>query len=360
MPSQIHFHWADPATAKRFRSGVSLHSHTLHSKEWLDFIPRIARHVPAVMDEIGRLRARFERAHGCALDFRKGWWTPPLDTHGALALERGQIEELGLRALVSLTDHDTLDGVEGLSTPQSVELTVPLAPSFIHMGIHNLPPARAREVFAFANHPAALMGWLSQFSNVLVVLNHPLWDEAGAGAAAHRSMVERFLARYERDVHALELNGLRPWKENQSVVEMAKAWSMPMISGGDRHGLEPNANLNLTNAATFDEFVDEVRNGKQSEILFAPQYRRPFAIRITSNLVEILRDQPDHARGWRRWSERVFYEMRPGQVRSLAEYWPGGEPALIRFFVALVDVVRTSGNLPPVRFASGFLRECRP
>jgi hypothetical protein len=360
MPSQLHFHWAEPAAAKRFRTGVSLHSHTMHSKESLDFIPRIARHVPALSGEIDRLAARFERCNGFPLDFRKGWWTPPLDTHGALALESGQIEQLGLRPLVSITDHDTIDGLDGLATPQSVELTVPLAPSFLHIGIHNLPPARAREVFPYAVHPAALMGWLNQFPNVLVVLNHPLWDEAGAGVAAHRSMVERFLARFERDIHALELNGLRPWKENQLVVEMANAWGMPTISGGDRHGLEPNANLNLTNAATFEEFADEVRNGKRSEVLFADQYRRPFAMRIASNLVEILCDQPEHSRGWTRWSERVFYEMQPGEVRSLAEYWPGGEPALIRFFVGMVQVMRMSGTLAPVRFASGFLRECRP
>lgn len=360
MPSQLHFHWTHPDAPRRFRTAVSLHSHTMHSKEWLDFIPRIARHVPALSSEITRLASQFERSNGCPLDFRKGWWTPPLDTHGALALERSQIEDLGLHALVSLTDHDTLDGVTGLPVPQSVELTVPLGPSFLHLGLHNLPAARARDVLSFANHPAALMGWLSQFPNVLVVINHPLWDEAGVGGAAHRSMVERFLANCERDVHALELNGLRPWKENQLVIEMAKAWGIPLISGGDRHGLEPNANLNLTNATTFEEFVDEIRNGKRSEILFAKQYRRAFAMRIASNLIEILSDQPDHARGWKRWSERVFYEMRPGQVQSLAEYWPAGEPALVRSFAGIMQVVRTSGNLPPVRFASGFLRECRP
>lgn len=66
-----------------------------------------------------------------------------------------------------------------------------------------------------------------------------------------------------------EINGLRPWRENRAVIAFAEAAAKPVISGGDRHGLEPNANLNLTNAANFAEFADEVRTG-WSDILIMP------------------------------------------------------------------------------------------
>lgn len=360
MSHPLYFHWTNENASKRFSTGVSLHSHTHHSKELLDFIPRFAARIPALRWEVQRLSEQFERLHGCPLDFRKGWWTPPLDPVSAVKLEAGQIQRLGLRPLVSLTDHDSLQAHNGGRHLASVELTVPLEPSFVHLGIHNLPPARAHEVLAYGAHPAALMGWLGQFPDALVVFNHPLWDEAGVGVTAHRAMVERFLARHERDIHALELNGLRPWKENALVIDMAKAWGLPVISGGDRHGLEPNANINLTDALTFDDFVDEVRYERQSTVLFLPQYRRPYALRIISNLMEIIDNQPDHALGWRRWSDRVFYEIQPGVARSLSEYWPGGEPALVRFFLMLMQVLRISSQFPPLRMASGLLEECRP
>src|SRR3954471_858231 len=33
----------------------------------------------------------------------------------------------------------------------------------------------------------------------------------------------------------------------------------------------------------------------------------PFGLRILQNIEEILRDHANHARGWRQWSDRVFY-----------------------------------------------------
>ena len=55
---------------------------------------------------------------------------------------------------------------------------------------------------------------------------------------------------------------------------------MLLISGGDRHGVEPNANINLTNAASFTEFVHEIRREKKSNLLFMPQYAQPWKHRI--------------------------------------------------------------------------------
>ena len=46
----------------------------------------------------------------------------------------------------------------------------------------------------------------------------------------------------------MELNGLRQWRENRNVLAFAAAAGKPLISGGDRHTIEANSVLNLTNA----------------------------------------------------------------------------------------------------------------
>src|SRR5207245_1747573 len=86
-----------------------------------------------------------------AFDFSRAYWTPPLTPASALRLEREQIERLGLRPMISLTDHDDIEAPAALQlacdpreTPVSVEWTVPYAASILHFGIHNLPPDSAR------------------------------------------------------------------------------------------------------------------------------------------------------------------------------------------------------------------------
>jgi len=77
--------------------------------------------------------------------FSRAYWTPPLTPASAMRVERTQIENLGLRPLVSLTDHDNIDaGLALKDEPISVEWTVPYERSVLHLGIHNLPVDSAR------------------------------------------------------------------------------------------------------------------------------------------------------------------------------------------------------------------------
>ena len=94
-----------------FRTAVSLHSHTSSSRESLDFIPRVCAKVPILRQAERAYRRRYERVHGHSLDYTQVWWTPPLTPDEALRVETEQIEALGLRQIVSLTEHDTMDGV---------------------------------------------------------------------------------------------------------------------------------------------------------------------------------------------------------------------------------------------------------
>lgn len=360
--SNIQFLWQRPTTAQRFRTAVSLHGHTLHSRESLAFIPQICGPLPLLGHFIERQASRYRELNaGKNLDFDRAWWTPPLAPAPAYELERHQIEQtLGRQALVSLTDHDTIQAAMQLrvlqpyrALPVSVEWTVPFSGTFFHLGIHQMPAAQAREwmraMEAFTTKPknakgtemelVELLAWFHASAQTLIVFNHPLWDEKGAGLEKHWFALGKLLGKCGRFFHAFELNGLRPWEENRRVANLAAGLGYPVISGGDRHGREPNACVNLTNASTFDQFVAEVREGV-SEVLFMPQYHQGHTYRILGNMADVLSDDPEHALGWRTWSERVFYEAPNGDVRSLHQLWGKREPWLIQAFIRSVNLMR--------------------
>jgi hypothetical protein len=354
MSFHLHFEWTQAANTGRFRTGVSLHSHTLHSRESLDFIYRAAVHVPLLAAAIRRGERRYRELHGTPLDLSRGWWTPPLGPYDAWMVEKSQIENLDLNALVSLTDHDNMDAPfllqlfdECREAPLSVEWTVPFRSTFFHLGIHNLPRANARaleaEMDRFRQRPdewrlPSILAKIADSPEALVVLNHPLWDEKGIGQAKHDAIAREFLGGFRDSVHALELNGLRPWRENRNVLALASAAGKPAISGGDRHALEPNALVNLTNAASFAEFAAEVRSG-WSEVLVLRQYREPYAFRILHNMMDVLKTCERHAQGWRLWRDRVFYACDDGQVRSLSELFGAKAPAAVALFVGSIQLV---------------------
>jgi hypothetical protein len=332
--SRIHSRWEGASAKGRFRTGVSLHSHTLHSRESLTFLYRAAARFPLLAWALSQGQQRYRDTYGATPDPARGWWTPPLGPHQAWALEKAQLNSLGLHAIVSLTDHDNIDAPLLLRTldqrpdiPISFEWTLPFGATFFHLGIHNLPvpkaPALYKQMQDYTRAPRpSRLAWigeaLSECPDVLVVLNHPLWDESHAGTQVHREAARELVSRFGRYLHALELNGLRPWCENKDVIAFADSAKKSLISGGDRHGLEPNAILNVTNAATFAEFVEEVRCG-WSDILIMPQYRERHGMRVAQHIVDILRDHEHHSHGWRLWSDRVFYHCVDGCVRCLTQ-----------------------------------------
>lgn len=350
--TQIHLAWNECLRLREFRAGVSLHSHTSHSKETLDFIPRMLAGVPPAMAMLKRYEDRYRRIHGRDLIYRDAWWTPPLGPKEALRVERQQIEELGLAPLVSISDHDNIEAPqllrvlsESRDIPVSVEWTVPWRSTFFHLGVHNLGPRRAavkmaamERFTADAKEPElrGLLDWLAEDDETLIVFNHPYWDEKGQGQSMHDALAEEFLTTYRRWIHALELNGLRHWRENRRTLSLAARMGLPAISGGDRHGCEPNALINLTGARKFAEFVEEVRVERRSAVLLMPQYREPMVTRILSAIGDVMRDHDQHTHGWTKWSDRVFYRRKPdGQPTALREAFKAGrEPSLIRLFVA--------------------------
>ncbi|HZD45788.1 MAG TPA: hypothetical protein VE109_06880, partial [Acidobacteriaceae bacterium] len=144
--------------------------------------------------------------------------------------------------------------------------------------------------------------------------------------------------------HAMELNGLRNWDENRVVRALAERWNMLLISGGDRHGLEPNGNLNLTNATSFNEFVHEIRDEGRSHVLFMPQYAQPWKHRIMQSMLDAVRNYPDFPEGSRRWDERVYHPDANDIPQPVSALWPAGHaPLMLRLSI---QCVRLMGHAP--------------
>lgn len=185
---------SDAAEWRQFRMAVSLHSHTLHSQETPGFLNRLRRRCAPLAAALRRGESKYRKKYDSRLDFGRAWWTPPCAPHDAVLLEREHIEKhLGLCALVSLTDHDDVDGPLSLRVtedcrdlPISLEWTVPYCGTFLHLGIHNLAYRRAgalmdelRSVTANPKSSAlsTILRTLDKEPEVLIVLNHACWDE---------------------------------------------------------------------------------------------------------------------------------------------------------------------------------------
>ncbi|HEY3626872.1 MAG TPA: hypothetical protein VGL00_11315 [Terracidiphilus sp.] len=355
--STISYLWCDQRAPEGFRTGVSLHSHTNQSKETLSFLASIGSKHPVFRPLLARMERRAELNHRFRVNYAAAYWTPPLTPKLAFDLESRQIEKLGLAPMVSITDHDNIKAPMLLRTvpsarqiPVSVEWSAPYggAQDF-HLGIHNLPSGKAQEWMTileeFTAHPdderiTEILAALNDEPNVMVVFNHPIWDLFMIGEEKHRSLVDRFLQRNGQFLHALELNGLRNWDENRSVRQLAAQWNILLISGGDRHGVEPNANINLTNATSFTEFVHQIRREKLSKILFMPQYAEPWKHRILQSTIDAIRDYPEFPQGSRRWDERVYHPNGKGVDTPLSELWPSGTaPWQMEWALAMVRVL---------------------
>lgn len=358
MPEeQVAFLWRRPDAAHRSGSGVCLHGHTMHSQECLNFLPTALGHVPGISNVV----RYYERAR--AIDFARAWWTPPLTPASAVKLEREQIARLGLRPIVSLTDHDDIEAglalgvtADAADTPISVEWTVPYQRSIFHLGIHNLPRQSSRDWMSVMAHYTAapseptlpaILDALASVPDILVVLNHPFWLEEGVVEEDHPRALERILCTCVGWFHAFELNGTRQWQENADTSALAARWNRPLISGGDRHACEPSACINLTNAGSFAEFAAEIRDGRSS-IVFLPQYREPMSQRILEAARDILRPYPEYP-GRERWSDRVFYRGDDGVVRSLAQIWQGHHPRWLEGVAATVQFAAGNQFRPALR-----------
>jgi hypothetical protein len=365
---RISYLWKESDAARNYSTAVSLHSHTNQSKETLDFLANLGNQYPLLRPILARSERKSREQHNIPVNYAAAYWTPPLTPRIAFDVESGQIEKnLYLMPLVSITDHDTIAAPMLLRTvaaarhiPVSVEWSAPFGgDQAFHLGIHNLPSdTGAAWMKTFEKYTATpnekklteILAALHELPNVLIVFNHPMWDLYLIGADKAAQRVDDFLQANHEFMHAFELNGLRHWEENRSVKRLAQKWNKLLISGGDRHGMEPNANVNLSQASNFTEFVHEIRYEDRSHVLFMPQYAQPWKHRILQSTLDAIRDYPDFPLGSRTWDERVWHPDRNGVVRPLRELWPDG--AAPTWMTLTIKAVRLMGSSP----VSGGLR----
>jgi hypothetical protein len=375
---RISYLWKEPEAARQYSTAVSLHSHTNQSKETLDFLANLGNQYPVLRPILAHSERKSREQHSIPVNYAAAYWTPPLTPRIAFDLESGQIEKkLGLMPLVSITDHDTIAAPMLLRTvaaarhiPVSVEWSAPFGgDQAFHLGIHNLPSdTGATWMKTFEEYTAnpsekkltEILAALHALPNVLIVFNHPMWDLYLIGAEKASQRVNDFLNANHEFMHAFELNGLRHWEENRSVKRLAQKWNKLLISGGDRHGKEPNANVNLSEASTFTEFVHEIRYQDRSHVLFMPQYAQPWKHRILESTLDVIRDYPDFPQGSRTWDERVWHPDRNGVVRPLSELWPDGSaPAWMTMTIKAVRLMGSSPVSGGLRMAWSESRELR-
>ncbi len=67
-----------PQASGKFCSGVSLHSHTMHSREYLGRLPHYIAKIPVASYVIEREVGWMHLYEGRTIDFSKMYWTPPL------------------------------------------------------------------------------------------------------------------------------------------------------------------------------------------------------------------------------------------------------------------------------------------
>lgn len=349
------------------RSALSLHCHTHHSKEILDFIPQYAAQIPVVAKLFQREMVRYEARVGKPIDFTRAWWTPPVSAHDVWEAETQQIEErLQLQGFVSITDHDDIEAGARLqvldlknAVPISMEWTVPFGIGYFHLGVHNLSRDKAAHyselLLSYTRNPSIcdlqdLLVLLHELPDVLVVLNHPLWDIENIGTERHNAALAEFVQTYGQWLHAFEWNGFRSWKENQAVLKMAEELGFPVVSGGDRHGCQPNTTLNITNSTSFTEFVAEVRAGF-SDCVVLPEYNESLIARTLEAAAEILREYQSFPLEQQVWTDRVFARLESGEVKSLSTIWQRGGPVWVRSAVWMMCFLGSRRVRPALRLA---------
>jgi hypothetical protein len=369
--TQIHLHGSGSKLIEGCEAAASLHCHTHFSKEILTFIPYYASRVPVLSGYFSEALVRYRAAHGRDLDFSRAYWTPPVTPRQVIDVETLQIEkELGLPALVSITDHDDIEAgllLQVLDTPNqypiSMEWTVPFGGGYFHLGLHNLPRENAVELAAelakYTSQSAdsrtltELLETLNESPSTLIVLNHPFWDIELIGGEDHLNCLRSFIASHGDQLHALEINGFRTWKENRETIQLADELGLPLVSGGDRHGCQPNSILNLTRARSFDELVGEIREDGHSDIVIMPGYRESIVTRLLESVAEVIGNYPGHALGRSSWSDRIYIDINGTESLPLATHWPNGGPGWVRLSLWLLRRLGSKELKPALRLALG-------
>jgi predicted metal-dependent phosphoesterase TrpH len=274
-----------PHPEREFGYAVSLHNHSCHSVEKLAALNHVIKKT-FMRPLSGILQSSFGLGDVPNLNYADVTFNPPYTPEDVYQMEAAAAANWGFDGVhLAITDHDEFAGSLALlrSRPDlngriaiSEELSLWFDGHLFHLGVCHLPESAAEETHAQIQAAARGKRYDELFeilaaSNCLVVLNHPLVAWAPGARAIPAT---ELLSRYGWAIHALEVNGMRTREENDRVLELAREWRKPVIGGGDSHLLVASSILSLSQAATFQDFIVEVKDGHAVPFV-TPDYFAP-------------------------------------------------------------------------------------
>lgn len=201
-------------------------------------------------------------------------YSDPLEVHER-ALARGM-------DLVTLTDHDTIDGALRLAhlpnTFVSEEVTLFVeAGRQLHVNVFGIEPRQHEKIQSRRRDPEAFFAFLAE-ARIPAAVNHLFSALTGSRALAD---LRRPLGRLPL-VEAL--NGAMPEGHNEAARLAGRAWGMAPIGGSDAHSLAHVARAFTTvpGARDRDEFLEGLRAG-----LCVPSGRAGDYARLTTEVTRI-------------------------------------------------------------------------
>jgi predicted metal-dependent phosphoesterase TrpH len=231
-----------------------------------------------------------QRSFGLAdipdLNYAHITFNPPYTPEDVYQMESAAAARWGFDGVhLTITDHDEFAGSLALLRGRpdlngrvaiGEEVSMWYQGHLFHLGISGLPEGGIDDTHARIQSAARGQRHDELFetlaaSGCLVVLNHPLI----AWAPGPESIpITDLLTRYGWAIHALEVNGMRRREENDRVLELARQWNKPVVGGGDSHLLVASSVVTLSRAASFKDFIAEVKDG-HSVPFVTPEYFAP-------------------------------------------------------------------------------------
>jgi len=274
-----------PHPEREYGYAVSLHNHSRYSVEKLAALNHVVKRV-FMRPWSGILQESFGLGDVPDLNYAEITFNPPYSPEDVYEMEAAAASRWGFDGVhLAITDHDEYAGGLALLNGRpdlngrvavSEELSLWFQGHLFHLGVNHMSVGGAEETHSQIQAAAQGGRYDELFeilaaSGCLVILNHPL---VAWGPGAESIPVTKLLERYGWAIHALEINGMRSREENDRVLKLAQKWRKPVVGGGDSHLLVASSVLSLSRAATFQDFIAEVKDGHAVPFV-TPDYFAP-------------------------------------------------------------------------------------
>jgi hypothetical protein len=270
---------------REFGYAVSMHNHSHHSVEKLAALNQVVK-----LDFMRPLSGVLQRSFGLGglsgLNYAEITFNPPYTPTDVYQIESAAAARWGFNGVhLAITDHDEFAGNLDLLRGRpdlsgriaiSEELSLWYEGHLFHLGVSGMPEIATDETHLRLQSAARGGRYDELFETLastgcLVVLNHPL---VSWGPGPENIPIGNLLTRYGWAIHAFEINGMRREEENDRVLKLAREWRKPVVGGGDSHLLVASSVISLSQAASFRDFIAEVKEGRAVPFV-TPDYFAP-------------------------------------------------------------------------------------